>query len=398
MSGSLMIVNARAVLPDRVLDEATVVVREGRITAITSGPGSAADTPTTVDAGGAWLLPGIVDLHNDALETEINPRAAATLPLPFAFATLERRLAAAGVTTEFHALSFNDDARHVRSLESARAQAAWIVPFNDSPQRAVRHNILHRLDLLTPDALDAALPSLTAVRHPFVSLNDHTPGQGQFHDVERLIAQDAARNRWTDGQSREHGVYGEMMRRAREDTTTVPALYRRLAELRATVPLVVATHDDDTPERVAEQRQMAPATAEFPLTLEIARLLRIHGVQIEVGAPNIVRGGSQSGNLAATDLVAAGLADIICADYHAPSLIPAAFILERDHGLDLPAAIAMVTRTPARAVGLTDRGEIAVGQSGDLALVRMSRDGWPQVERTWVVGRSVFTFQREMAE
>ena len=397
MSGSLTITNARVVLPDRVLNHATVAVRDGRIAAVGPAARAADETTDAIDADGAWLIPGVVDLHNDALETEINPRTAANLPMPFAFATLERRLAAAGVTTEFHALSFNDDARHVRSLASARAQAAWIAPFNDSPARAVRHNILHRLDLLTSDALDAALPSLTTVQHPFVSLNDHTPGQGQFHDVERLVALDAARYRHGGAPPRERTTYEAMMRRARENTTTVPTLYRRLAELRATVPFVVATHDDDSPERIAEQRHLSPAIAEFPLTLEVARLLRDHDIMITVGAPNIVRGGSQSGNLAATEFAAAGLAGIICADYHAPSLIPAAFILARDHGLDLPAAIAMITRNPARAVGLRDRGEIAVGQSADLALVRMSPDGWPLVERTWVAGRSAFTFQRETA-
>lgn len=397
MTGSVVITNAHLVLPDDELPSAAVVVRDGQITEIGSAlRGPIRDLPV-VDADGAWVLPGLVDLHNDALEYEVNPRPATNLPLPFAFTTLERRLAASGITTEFHAVSFNEDARHARSIGRARDQAAWVARFDDSPARAVRHNILHRLDLLTPGALETALPTLSTVRHPFVSLNDHTPGQGQFRDVERLIAADAG-HAATRGQAiRDRAFYDEMMRRPTHDTVTVPTLYRRLAGIRGQIPFVLATHDDEAPARVAEQRMLRPAIAEFPLSLDIARLLRGNGVAIEVGAPNIVRGGSQSGNLAATDLAAAGLADIICADYHAPSLIPAAFRLAREVGLPLPAAVAMITSNPARAMGLDDRGEIAIGRVGDLTMARMSEDGWPLVERTWVAGRPTFVFQRETA-
>jgi alpha-D-ribose 1-methylphosphonate 5-triphosphate diphosphatase len=158
--------------------------------------------------------------------------------------------------------------------------------------------------------------------------------------------------------------------------------------------MVIATHDDDTVEKVHAQLVLGATVNEFPITFEAAQYARDHGMMILVGAPNVLRGSSQSGNISARDLVEAGLADGICADYHAPCLIPAAFKLYELGLCDLPAAIAKITRNPANALGLTDRGEIAVGKLADLAIVRMDDSGIPQVEATFLEGRPSLTFAR----
>src|SRR5262249_52842540 len=152
---------------------------------------------------------------------------------------------------------------------------------------------------------------------------------------------------------------------------TVPAVYARVGREAAAQRIVVGTHDDDSPEKVDAQIRLGASVAEFPITLAAARQARARGMSIVVGAPNIVRGGSQSGNLDARELIAAGLADAICADYHAPSLLPAAFRLAREGLADLPRAVRMVTLNAARAVGLRDRGSLAAGQRADLILVRL---------------------------
>jgi alpha-D-ribose 1-methylphosphonate 5-triphosphate diphosphatase len=393
---NLTVTNATVVLPDQVLEHATVRVDDGRISAIEpTGISSVTGQVVVVDADGAWLIPGIVDLHNDNLEFEIHPRVNANMPLPFALSTMERRLAGAGVTTEFHSISFQDRLDKARSVNDATAKATFIAELDDSPRRAVRHNILHRLDVRTPGSLESALPSLRRVRTPYVSLNDHTPGQGQYRDVDRLIRmaeqQQVARGR---KEPIDREWYLQRMRTNLADTETVPAFYASIAGELARTPMVIATHDDDTVEKVHAQLVLGATVNEFPITFEAAQYARDHGMMILVGAPNVLRGSSQSGNISARDLVEAGLADGICADYHAPCLIPAAFKLYELGLCDLPAAIAKITSNPANALGLTDRGEIAVGKLADLAIVRMDDSGIPQVEATFLEGRPSLTFAR----
>jgi len=392
----LTITNASVVLADRVLERATVRVDDGVITAIEEEAlSSVTEQASVIDADGAYLIPGVVDLHNDNLEFEIHPRVNANLPLPFALSTMERRLAGAGVTTEFHAISFQDMLSKQRTIAYAEEKGAFIAQFDDSATRPVRHNILHRLDVRTEHSLQSALHTLRRVKTAYASLNDHTPGQGQYRDVERLIAmaeqQAAVRG---DSASFDRNSYVERMRKNLADSQTVPAFYRQIAEELGHTKMIISTHDDDTVEKVAEQVLLGATVAEFPITMEAAQHARNHEMTILVGAPNVVRGGSQSGNLSATELAAAGLADAICADYHAPCIIPAAFKLAEQGIRDLPGAIAMISRNPAQAVGLTDRGEIAVGKLADLALVRVDDLGMPQVEGTFVAGRASLIFRR----
>lgn len=391
----LTVTNARVVLPDQVLEGATVRIDDGVIATVDFGSlNSTTEQETVVDADGAYLMPGVVDLHNDNLEFEVNPRANANLPLPFALSSMERRLAGAGVTTEFHAISFRDRPAKNRSVADAEAKAAYIAQFDDDPRHGVRHHILHRLDVRSQDSLDAALPSLRKVRVPYISLDDHSPGQGQYRDVERLIQLAHQNQAARHSEAADPDWYRQRMLAAQADRESVPAFYRSVADVMATLPMIIATHDDDTAEKVDQQLMLGASVAEFPVTFEAARHARDHGLAIVVGAPNIVRGGSQSGNLNAVDLIVAGLADVICADYHAPCLVPAAFRLWRDGVLDLPAAIRMITLNPAQAVGLKDRGAIAPGMAADLAIVRLDNEGWPHVEATFVGGRSAFHFAR----
>lgn len=390
---SFTITNAAVVLPDEVLERATVRIEDGIIAAIEAGPlSSATEEAVTVDAGGAYLMPGVVDLHNDNLEFEINPRPNANIPLPLALATMERRLASCGVTTEFHAVAFMEWPKGKRTVADAEATAAYLARVERDPSRAVRHRALHRLEIRATGALDAAFASLSQFEIRYVSINDHSPGQGQYRDVERLIqmAHEDADRKGTPRTDAEW--YRQRMREAEADTETVPAFYERVRREAQRQPLVISTHDDDTIAKVDAQLAIGATVAEFPITMEAAQHARDHGMTIVVGAPNILRGGSQSGNLAAVELIRAGLADAICADYHAPSLIPAAFKLVGEGLVDLPAAIRMITANPAKAVGLDRTGEIAPGYLADLALVRVDDDGLPQVEATWTGGRLGIAF------
>jgi alpha-D-ribose 1-methylphosphonate 5-triphosphate diphosphatase len=368
-----------------------VLVRDGVIAAVEEGAGGLPlGSARLVDADGAYLLPGLVDLHNDGLEVEINPRPRANLPLPFALATMERRLLAAGVTTELHALSFMDRAAAERTVAGAAGRAEYIAGLRRRADGAVDHQVLHRIDVWSPEHLDAIFASAARLPVRYVSINDHTPGQGQYPDLAQHVERmrEYARLRGAPPPTAE-SVYARAATRA-ADRATVPAVYARIGEEVRRGGLIVATHDDDTPEKVDAQWAIGATVAEFPVTFPAAERARQRGMKIVVGAPNVVRGGSQSGNLDARELFRRGLADVVCADYHAPSLLAALFRLVEEGLRDLPSAARTVTLDAARAVGLADRGGLLAGMRADLVLARLDADGVPLVEAVYGRGRPVY--------
>lgn len=395
MSESFAIVNADVVLPEQIYARGAVVVRNGRIVEVATSRHLLETRPERqIDAGGAYLMPGIVDLHNDALEFEINPRPRANLPLPFAFANLERRLLAAGVTTEFHALSYINREAAQRTVEGAAGRADYIASVRARGTTTIDHQILHRIDVWTPEHLDLVFESVARMDVKYVSLNDHTPGQGQYPDLAQHVERmrEYASTRGTPTPDVET-LYERFQSRL-TDNETIPSIYQRIAREAAQHGIAISTHDDDSAAKVDAQWVIGASIAEFPITIAAAEQARARGMSIIVGAPNVVRGGSQSGNLDARELFARGLADIICADYHAPSLLSAAFRLARERYLSMPAAIATITLNPARAVGMHNRGAIAPGLRADLILVRPDRDEVPHVEAVFVGGHAAMRYER----
>jgi alpha-D-ribose 1-methylphosphonate 5-triphosphate diphosphatase len=395
---TLAVANADVVLPDRVLRRGAVLVRDGEIAAVVE---SASDLPLAsaevVDAQGSYLFPGLIDLHNDGLEVEVNPRPRANLPLPFAFAAMERRLLAAGVTTELHAVSFMDRAAAQRTATGAIGRAEYIVDLQRRRSGGVDHQVLHRIDVWSPEHLDAIFESVARVALRYVSINDHTPGQGQYPDLRQHVERmrEYARLRGAPPPTAE-SVYERAATRA-ADGETVPVVYARIEREARRLGMVVATHDDDSPQKVDAQRAIGATVAEFPVTFPAAERARELGMTIVVGAPNVVRGGSQSGNLDARELFRRGLADVICADYHAPSLLAAVFRLVEEGLRDLPAAVRTVTLQAARAVGLSDRGALVAGMRADLVLARLDAEGVPVVEAVYRGGRPVYSCAVEVA-
>jgi alpha-D-ribose 1-methylphosphonate 5-triphosphate diphosphatase len=379
--GTFAFRDVRAVLPDRVVDGAVVVCENGVITEVKEGgaaPGGA------IDGMGSLLIPGIVDVHSDALEVEVNPRPGTSFPIDFALGAFEARVRAAGVTTVFHGVGFYDTGggRHTgRTLEQARSVCAVLRIRMESDRAGVAHHVLHRMDVRSPLAFDVLLECLPApapgVPAPMVSVEDHTPGQGQFRDIDRFVAARAAEQ---PGKSRE-----EIEKLVRERITGRDALLvnrdrnvERLADLAASARIRLLAHDVVSAEEIADVRTRGARVAEFPTTLEAARAAREAGMPVVMGAPNVLRGGSHSGNIGARDVAAAGLVDALASDYAPPALLAAAIRLADDGVLPLTEAVGLVTSGPARTAGLLDRGTIAPGQRGDLVLVDDS-GRWPEV-------------------
>ncbi|MQC17709.1 MAG: alpha-D-ribose 1-methylphosphonate 5-triphosphate diphosphatase [Chloroflexi bacterium] len=387
-TGTTAFTHANIVLPDEILEDANLIVRDGKIEAF--GPCASTPVPddaTVLDADhGMYLMPGIIDTHNDGLENEINPRPRAALPAAFALHNYERRALAAGVTTSYHAITFATMARSERTIEEAAERTAVIRAGRAAAE--MDHQVLHRLDVWTPAGIPPLFESMRASDIQAVSLNDHTPGQGQYRDIEGFKKTMEAYR----ANDPSFDAAAEIERRISErmnDTETLPAVYNMVTSEYAKQPFVLASHDDDTPEKVEVMYSLGATVAEFPITNEAAARARELGMWITVGAPNIVRGGSTSGNSDAAELVSLGLTDIICADYHSPSLMLSVFRLVEMGLCTLPQAVKMVTANPAAAFGMADRGRVEVGLSADLALVQVV-DGRPVVQAVTYRGRPVY--------
>lgn len=369
---------ARVVLADQVLEDAAVLIDEGCIRAINP---VRADGAHEIDLHGQWLMPGMVDLHCDAIEKEAEPRARVLFPLDFACLNVDRRNAAAGITTPYHAMSFAHAEWGVRNNETA---AELVRAVRRVRTHALVDNRIHvRYEITDESALPYILELLDEGSVDLLSLMDHTPGQGQFRHLDSYVAYMMGNH----GSTREAAMQvAEDKIRARESADDrVLALMER-SRLRG---IPTASHDDDDPQRVATMKRLGASMSEFPIHLETARAAHTAGLSTIFGAPNVMRGGSQSGNLRAFDAIEAGVADCLCADYAPATMLSAVSLLVSRDGLALHDAARLVTSNPARAAGLHDRGEITVGKRADLISIAHP-GGHAAVANTWLGGRRVY--------
>jgi alpha-D-ribose 1-methylphosphonate 5-triphosphate diphosphatase len=365
------------VLADRVID-GHVVVRDGLIAEIGKGPAKGEDLE------GDYLLPGLVELHTDHMEGHYAPRPGVRWNPIAAVQAHDAQVAASGITTVFDALriGLNDDSG--MSAEDFRKLGEAIHLGMDSGRLRAEHFIHLRCEVAAPDCLESFKPFEADRRVRLASLMDHSPGQRQFASV------DAYRGYY----QKKKGMTDEVFlafaeRRTRESAEFAVPFRKAIAELCNEAGIVLASHDDATVEHVADARTHGIRIAEFPTTLEAARASRDGGMSILMGAPNVVRGGSHSGNVSARKLAEDGLLDILSSDYIPFSLIQSAFFLgDVVEGISLPQAVAMVSKNPADAVGLTDRGVIEQGRRADLVRVRVD-DHVPVVRTVWRQGRRV---------
>ena len=368
MAERYLLTNARVITPERIIEGGTVVVEAGLIGDVIDH--SFPSSSEALDLAGRLLLPGLIDLHNDALEREIMPRPGGRFDTGFALLHLDRKLAAAGVTTQFHAVYFADRDDIGRSVSYAGPCAKRSPGCATPPTLPVDNQVLHRIDLRTAKALDTLLDALSFAATPFISLNDHVPGQGQFRDLD-------AYRRYVRGLHTEmseeqlDAIVAGRLAHASDTEEVVAALMGRLSVEQRRRGLIVASHDDDTAERVDLMRDLGCTIAEFPVTLVAAERASAFGMLIAMGAPNALRGRSLTGNASAIDLLERGLVDILVADYHAPALLAAVFRIVELGLADLPSAVRLVTENPARAVELRDRGALRPGMRADLLIAEV---------------------------
>jgi alpha-D-ribose 1-methylphosphonate 5-triphosphate diphosphatase len=370
--------NAQIVLPDQVVS-GSIKVEDGLIAAVDAG-GSVGE-----DFEGDYLIPGLVELHTDHLENHYRPRPGVYWNPLGALQAHDVQIAGSGITTVFDAVRIGSDPEtpggmgdHVEVLIEAIATGV-----EDGRLRA-DHLVHLRCELPTPDVLDDFERFCHLPLVKLASVMDHTPGQRQYQTVSKYVHYYKERMRFSDAEM-------DAFIQARHDEQDRYSARNRAAILKRgiEVGIAFASHDDATLEHVQESVADGVSIAEFPTTMVAAEQSHTAGLAVLMGAPNVVRGGSHSGNIAATDLAREGCLDVLSSDYIPGALIHAAFMLpEVVDSISLPQAIRMVSATPAKAAHLSDRGEIIAGKRADLVRVRMHGD-MPVVKGVWRQGRRV---------
>ena len=373
--------NARIVTADRVFI-GCLKVDYGRIDEI----GEHDSRGAGIDFQGDYLLPGLIELHTDHLESHYFPRRAVTWHAGSAVLAYDAQIAAAGITTVFDSLRVGVDEFDVGAQlgDEAALLAEAIRRAADADLLRADHLTHLRCEVAAPNVVDSLHAVLASHSAQLISLMDHSPGQRQYRDLEKYFIYYSGKS----GRSRADlaEVAGERQRiggiRALENRP-------RIVEIAKARGIVLASHDDTTAEEVALARCDGVTIAEFPTTLEAASASRAAGMATVMGAPNVVRGGSHSGNASARELAEAGQLDILSSDYVPAALLMAAFRLADAPAVGgLAGAMRLVSKAPAEATGLKDRGEIAVGRRADLLRVAM-HDGEPVVRAVWREGRRV---------
>lgn len=416
-TNSCIIRGGTVVCADRVLPDCDVVVIDGRIAAIEpvgasdfdAQPDATMGVLPVVDARGAYVVPGLIDIHSDYVENVASPRPSVVMDLSTSLYKADRELVSHGVTTIFHSLSVYGahvfDHKPIRDFGNVSALIDRVAALRAGEERdhLIRHRLHMRVELDSVDLYDDIESFLRSGKVDLVSFMDHTPGQGQYRDL--LVFGDTLKG-YRDVSDED---VRDIVRQQQESQKLTYAQITALASVARERGVSIASHDDDSEDKLAFMDGLEATISEFPISLDIARAARARGMHTIAGAPNVMLGHSHSGNLSAREAVQAGAIDVLCSDYYPAALLDAVFTLRDQCGLDIAKAFALVTINPAKAAGIADEvGSIAVGKRADVLLVREISCGegsgehpvagpdsraartMPVVTRAFVGGRSVF--------
>lgn len=360
----MWLANLKIVLPDEVIAQGAICIEEGMIQAVRA---DAAPEPA-FDCSGLTAIPGLIDLHGDMLEREISPRPQSEFPIDLALAEVDKRLAGSGVTTAFAAVSFHwHNNKPLRSEEWAR-KIIQIV--NDMrPVLLTDHYVHARFEITNPEGGEVLKELLEKDQVRLVSIMDHTPGQGQYRDIEHYVQFAIEWAKQQDG----HDISEEEMRRRIAEAQKRPKAWKAVNDLTAIARehgITLASHDDDTLEKVELMASLGVNISEFPVTYQAGQKAKEKGIHVLMGAPNAYRGVSTTtGNLSAQEAIQEGFVDTLASDYYPAAMIQAPFRLAQKQVLSLPEAIKLVSLNAAEALNMNDRGAIEAGRRADIALV-----------------------------
>ncbi|MFT6916366.1 MAG: alpha-D-ribose 1-methylphosphonate 5-triphosphate diphosphatase [Motiliproteus sp.] len=378
----MILTNAQIVLANEVIT-GTLTVEEGIIERIDQGQ---VTLPGAIDCQGGFLTPGMIELHTDNMEKHFTPRPGVSWPAIQAFKVHDAQMISAGITTVFDAISIGDV---IQGSERLNNLTRMVDALNESRERQLTRadHLLHlRCEVSHQDTLSTFNTLLDRTAVQLVSVMDHTPGQRQFASLEKYRQYYQGKYQLTDEE-----MLDFIERQTEASRLHSDSFRKEICDTCNRLGIPLASHDDATEAHVDESQRYQMVIAEFPTTSEAAMAAHQKGMAVMMGAPNVVRGGSHSGNIAAHALASEGVLDILSSDYYPASLLEAAFKIAalESNPLDLAMAIALVSHKPADAVGLADRGRIQSGYKADLIWSTLTNDHI-HIEQVWKNGQRAF--------
>jgi len=372
------VLRSKRVLTGGEIKPADILIHHGIIEAIT--PHNC--QPVAHNFGDQLIVPGFVDLHSDAVEKEIEPRPGAHFPIDSALVELDKKLTMAGITTMFHAVGFNDAA--LTGYRATQVAAGVIRDINNSNCSTLYvDNLVHaRFEVTSFESVGTIKELIENNSIQMLSVMDHTPGQGQFKSIEAWKKFHLPVYDLSDTEA------DEIIRQKQRGQGRAFAVIGDILTFGASHDLILLSHDDDTPQKIDTLKELGVTISEFPLDLDVAIYAKENGIATGMGAPNVVRGQSQSGNVSARDLIAKDACDFLCSDYHPSSMLQAPYTIHHKLGLDLSRCFEMVSGIPAKLARLDDRGEIAAGKLADLLVIDDSTI--PKIVLTLKEGTAVY--------
>lgn len=385
----LAIRNGEIVGEDEVLRGMDLLIEDGAIADIVPEGSVGLRSDQVIDAAGRYVMPGFVDIHADYIERMAAPRPTSLMDFGLSLREAERELATHGITTMFHSLSLFDhlvfDSNPIRDPENTK-RFIDIIEASHGSRHLIRHRFHARFEIDNLRRVEEISGYIRDGKVHLISFMDHTPGQGQYRDLEMYRGTIKGYRDLSDEEI--DAAIVRIQGRAKLEESTI----RAIADLALANGIAVASHDDDTAEKLAYVRSFGATISEFPITLEAAREARRLGMRTVIGAPNVLLGGSHSGNLSAREAALDGSADILCSDYYPAAILHAVFSLAGEPGIGLAAATRLATLNPASAVMMGEElGSLAPGKKADIIIVEKIDGGFPAVTTVLVDGRTIMT-------
>lgn len=386
-----IITNGQIITPDGILEGYDLIIKDQLIDQLikTELSQQMYETETIINAHGGYIAPGFIDIHADYIEHIASPRPTSLMDFGLALREAERELLTHGITTMFHSLSMYKtkqlDHKPIRQQDNVR-KLIDIIAGTHTQKHLIRHRFHARFEMDNVESVDELKSYIKEDKIDLLSFMDHTPGQGQYRDIEgykQMMKQ--------YGHTMAHSDLDIMIKERIDNPKISVDTCMEIAQLAKKHHVAIASHDDDTIDKLNLIKTFGTSISEFPITLEVAKKAYEMGFYTVAGAPNILLGGSHSGNMAAHKAIEEGVIDILCSDYYPAALLHAVFKLHHDYGHDLADMFKLITLNPAKAVLMDHEiGSIEKGKRADLLIIEKVENDFPVVTSCFVDGAHVF--------
>lgn len=379
--------NGKIVTPEGILENKILLIEKDRIKDFADDIDDSKEAERVIDAHGRFITPGFIDIHSDRIEQCIQPRPTSQIDFELAFKECERELLHLGITTMYHSLSLYKDEFFGKSPLRTRANVQTIADLIENIHHRfhlIHHRFHLRIEIDNLEAFDIVRSMLEKKKVHEISFMDHTPGQGQYRDL--AIYEDAVL-KYRGKEIENWGIDGIVAYHRSKPTLSFGQL-KELCDLAHENGIAVASHDDDCEDKLTLNEKIGVDISEFPILIETAKAAKKKGFSTVVGAPNILLGGSHSGNMSAAQAILEGCADILCSDYYPPGILHGIFIMHKKYGVPLHEMVNKATLNPARAMNTDgDYGSLQIGKKADILIIDLL-DGYPVVTHALVDGNA----------